>query len=49
MINSLNQLHFTSSNIDSKQMAESSQSQHLEGWTVNISISVLKSMQLITM
>jgi hypothetical protein len=33
-------------------MAESSQSQHLEGWNVNISISmisVLKSMQLITM
>jgi hypothetical protein len=32
-------------------MAESSQSQHLEGWNVNISISisVLKSLQLITM
>jgi hypothetical protein len=39
MINSLNQLHFTSSNIDSKQMAESSQSQHLEGWNVNPSPS----------
>jgi hypothetical protein len=33
MINSLNQLHFTSSNVNSKQMAESSQSQHFKAGT----------------